>query len=67
MDLTHANWRKSSYSTQNGSCVEIAHAHAAVVVRDSTDPHGPRLTFTPCHWRAFVRQIKHGQRHPSQG
>ena len=24
MDLTHANWRKSSYSTQNGSCVEVA-------------------------------------------
>jgi Domain of unknown function (DUF397) len=65
MDLTHATWRKSSYSTQNGSCVEIAPAPgaAAVAVRDSTDPHGPRLTFTPAAWQAFLHQIKHRQPH----
>jgi hypothetical protein len=59
MDLTHANWRKSSYSTQNGSCVEIAHPSGVIVaVRDSTDPHGPTLTFTTTDWQAFLRHIK---------
>jgi len=60
MDLTHANWRKSSYSTQNGSCVEVAHAPGAtaVAVRDSQDPHGPALTFTATDWQALLRQIK---------
>ena len=48
MDPTHANWRKSSHSTQNGSCVEVARTPdaTAVAVRDSQDPHGPTLTFT---------------------
>lgn len=60
MDLTHANWRKSSYSTQNGSCVEVARlpGATAVTVRDSQDPHGPALTFTADGWKAFLRQFK---------
>ncbi|MFI7007219.1 DUF397 domain-containing protein [Streptomyces sp. NPDC050145] len=49
-------WRKSSYSgDQGGACVEIAETpHAHVVVRDSKDPAGPRLTFTPEAFRVFV-------------
>ena len=60
MDLTHANWCKSSYSTQNGSCVEVARLPraTAVAVRDSQDPHGPVLTFTVSNWQAFLGQIK---------
>ena len=60
MDLTHANWRKSTYSTQNGSCVEVARTPGAtaVAVRDSQDPHGPTLTFTATDWQAFLRHIK---------
>ena len=60
MDLTHANWRKSSYSTQNGSCVEVARTTGttAVAVRDSQDPCGPALTFTASDWQTFLRQIK---------
>ena len=60
MDLTHANWRKSTYSTQNGSCVEVARppGAATVAIRDSQDPHGPALTFTATDWQAFLRHIK---------
>ena len=56
-------WRKSTYSTTNGGgCVEVAHPAAAVVaVRDSTDPHGPALAFTPADWQDFLRQIKTGR------
>jgi hypothetical protein len=28
LDLTHASWRKSSYSSANGQCVEVAHVRA---------------------------------------
>lgn len=56
MDLTHAAWRKASRSTNNGgACVEVAdNLPGVVAVRDSKDPLGPVLTFTPASWRAFV-------------
>ncbi len=51
-------WVKSSYSTNepDGACVEVAtHAHEpAILVRDSKDPEGPRLTFTADAWTHFV-------------
>lgn len=55
-------WRKASYSGNNGgNCVEVARAPAAVAVRDSKDPDGPRLAFTPADWREFTSQLKNGQ------
>ena len=60
MDLTGAVWRKSSYSAGNGGdCVEVATAlPAAVAVRDSKDPDGPKLIFTPAGWAAFTTAIR---------
>lgn len=59
MESTRAlNWRKSSYSGNNGGdCVEVA-APGSVFVRDSKDPRGPVLEFTPQTWRTFARQLK---------
>ena len=59
---SRATWRKSSHSGANGSCVEItAITPGAVTVRDSTDPRGPRLTFTTRQWAAFTAALKgHG-------
>jgi hypothetical protein len=47
-------WRKASYSGANGGgCVEVAQLPPAVVaVRDSKDPDGPKLAFSPEDWRA---------------
>lgn len=49
------DWRKSTYSgSDGGDCVEVA-AHAAIVhVRDSKDPQGPTLSFTPEAWAEFT-------------
>ncbi|WP_221353179.1 DUF397 domain-containing protein [Streptomyces beigongshangae] len=51
----HPSWIKSSYSTDEGpDCVEVAAAPAHVLVRDSKNPDGPRLTLTPTTWTAFL-------------
>ena len=59
-DLTGSNWRESSHSTANGgNCVEVAGDGPGVVaVRDSKDPDGPGLTFTPADWSAFIASLK---------
>jgi hypothetical protein len=63
MDMNSAVWRKSSYSGNNGgNCVEVARNLPGVVaVRDSKDPDGPKLAFTPGQWRAFAAAIKAGE------
>ncbi|GAB2589911.1 hypothetical protein GCM10027168_23640 [Streptomyces capparidis] len=59
MDLAHVTWRKSSRSQGNGNCIEVAEGVPSVVpVRDSKDPHGPVLAFSPVAWAAFVEAVK---------
>ena len=61
LGLTDAQWRKSSYSSGNGQCVEVADLPAAIAVRDSKDPAGPKLIFTRDAWAAFVESAKGGR------
>lgn len=59
---SYVRWRKSSYSTNGGNCIEIAEGITHMVpVRDSKDPHGPALTFTTEGWADFVSAVKGGQ------
>lgn len=73
-DRAHdGGWRKSPYSNNGGNCVEIAvlgrdqvpaaykaEADRLFVMRDSKNPAGPRLYFTPGEWDAFARGMKDG-------
>ncbi|MFD5541983.1 DUF397 domain-containing protein [Streptomyces sp. NPDC127079] len=47
-------WIKSSYSTADGpDCIEAAAVPDHILVRDSKNPDGPRLTLAPAVWVTF--------------
>ncbi|MGA4841156.1 DUF397 domain-containing protein [Streptomyces sp. G45] len=58
--LEVARWRKSTHSGgSGGDCLEVGDSHPAVVpVRDSKNPHGPKLVFHAPAWTAFVNNLK---------
>ena len=62
VDLSEAKWFKSSRSQAGKECVEAAFLDDGLVgVRDSKNPTGPALIFTPHEWDAFTTEIQSGQ------
>jgi len=62
VDLSEARWFKSTYSESSGQCVEVAFLDGdAVGVRDSKNPTGPALVFTPGEWAAFTAGVVDGE------
>jgi len=55
-------WKKSSRSTpQGGNCVEVRRAEdESIQVRDSKNPNGSILSFSPAEWDAFIDDTKAG-------
>jgi hypothetical protein len=59
IDLSRAEWHKSSYSSQDGNCVEVArNLPVLVAVRDSKSPGLPNLLVSPETWRAFLLGLR---------
>ena len=52
-------WRKSSYSGSGANCIEVADNFPGfIIVRDSNDADGPKLTFTLTGWVWFMSRLK---------
>lgn len=60
-DRLQVAWTKSSWSNPDGNCVEVATLpDGDIAVRNSRDPQGPALVYTPAEIKAFVRGAKTG-------
>ena len=64
IDLSRAEWRKSSFSSQSGNCVEVARKPARatratlVAVRDSKQPDGAKLMVSQGTWLVFIKVVR---------
>ncbi|AYF76308.1 DUF397 domain-containing protein [Nocardia yunnanensis] len=62
VDQAGTKWFKSTYSEGGSQCVEVAWLDGGQVgVRDSKNPTGPSLMFTPGAWDAFTASIREGR------
>jgi hypothetical protein len=60
--LVEVKWRRSSHSTAANNCLEAGLTGSGqLAVRDSKDPQGPALLFTPESWNGFVDSIRSGE------
>ena len=56
------HWVKSSLSFANHNCVEVADLSGGEIgVRNSREPGGAVLRFTPDEWHAFVGGVRNGE------
>ncbi|WP_406168699.1 DUF397 domain-containing protein [Streptomyces sp. NBC_00996] len=55
-------YRKSSYSDDEGECVEIAtNIPTTIAIRDSKNPTGPALRIHPTTWTTFQAAVAIGR------
>ena len=60
-DLPGATWRRSRRSSPNGNCLEIATVgRETMAVRDSKDPDGPALIYTPAAISHLIEAVRIG-------
>jgi predicted secreted Zn-dependent protease len=58
-DHKSLTWR-TALSCDGGACVEVAADRDTVLIRNSRQPSGLLLEYTPEEWREFVSGIKKG-------
>ncbi|MFI2616661.1 DUF397 domain-containing protein [Streptomyces sp. NPDC018584] len=59
VDLTGAVWQKSSYTANNGNCVEVASPTNVdgIFVRDSKNTHLAAIRARKSQWAPFVTAV----------
>lgn len=61
-DLTTARWRTSSFSGNNGTCVQIAALpNGRIALRNSNHPHDAVILFTHAEINTWINRIKTGE------
>jgi len=59
MHLSNTSWRKASRSHDDGdACVEKASTSDVVLIRESKDPNGPKLTMSRQNFIRFAYGLK---------
>jgi hypothetical protein len=53
--------RRKRPRTNSSGRVEVRFVDGQVALRDSKDPDGPVLRFTPAEWEAFVGGVRQGE------
>ena len=62
IDWRSQTWRKSTFSSADGDCTEVAFAGDLIGVRDSKlGDASPILEFTQKEWRAFIAGARAGE------
>ncbi|MFQ6391932.1 DUF397 domain-containing protein [Nocardia sp. KC 131] len=62
VDLSEARWFTSTRTSGGKDCVEVAFLDGGNIgVRDSKNPTGPALVFTPGEWEAFTAGVSNGE------
>ncbi|GAA3602420.1 DUF397 domain-containing protein [Kineosporia mesophila] len=56
--MTNADWIKSAKSANSGECVEMRRHDGAIQIRDSKNPEGAVLSFTPGELDAWIDGAK---------
>ena len=65
--ITGTNWRKSTFSTYNGNCIEVGFLDNGLIgVRDTKhDGRGPVISFTRDGWNSFIDRTRAGDFGPA--
>lgn len=62
LDLSGARWQHSSQDAgPDAGHLEVAFVEGHIAMRNSAEPDGPVLIFTPAEWDAFVLGTRDGE------
>lgn len=60
-DTDQVQWRKSSFSGADSSCVELAFVPGGVALRDTKDRSLAPHLFDAAEWTAFLDGVRNGE------